>query len=407
MEIKRNTGVNEFAKKMAEAVRNGDEKAFSEAFQKYTEGIASDIKAEYEIIKDETDSKILAARGYRQLTSKENDFYQKWIETAKQSNYKQAFDDLIVAEGMPETIIEDVFTDLTTEHPLLSKINFIYVKFLTKWLLNNQEGYNYAWGKIDSKIVEEILAGFKDIKLDQAQLSAFMAIGVGMLDLGPKFLDAYVRKVLKEALSLGLEYGIIYGSGVNCLTGLTKKVGKGVQFSEETGYPDKEKIEITDFTPLTYGPIVAKLSKSESGRKRSVKDLTLVTNPTDYLTKIMPATTILNAAGVYVNNLFPIPTDVVESEIVKDNEAILFLPKHYFCGVGNNKNGEIKYSDEYRFLENMRTYKALLYATGKAADDNVAIVLDISKLNPTYLNVKMITDTAVSTAQVTSENEVA
>jgi len=38
---------------MAEAVRNGDEKAFSEAFQKYTEGIASDIKAEYEIIKDE------------------------------------------------------------------------------------------------------------------------------------------------------------------------------------------------------------------------------------------------------------------------------------------------------------------------------------------------------------------
>lgn len=381
-----------FAKAMADALREGSAEKFSQAFGDFTEKIASDIREEYEMIKDETDSKILASRGYRQLTSKEKTFYEKWIEGAKTSNPKQAFTDLIDAEGMPETIIEDVFRDLTTEHPLLSKVDFVYVKYLTNWLLNDQPDSTYAWGELDSTITSKLEAAFKNIKIEQAQLTAFMQIGVGMLELGPKFLDAYVRRVLKETNAIGLEFGIVNGSGINCMIGLTKKIAKGVSVDTENGYPEKEAIPVVDFTPENYGKLVAKLAINENGKKRSVKGLTMLTNTVDYLTKIMPATTVLNTNGSYVNNLFPIPTDVVESQAVKDNQAILFLPKHYFVGVGHSKDGAITYSDDYKFLENQRVYKTVMYAAGKASDDNVAIVLDISKLKPAYLNVKLLDD---------------
>lgn len=381
---------NIFSKQMADAIREGSEEKFVKAFEEFSDSIANNVRAEYEILKDETDSKVLAARGYRQLTSKETNFYQKWIESAKSSNPKQAFTDLIEVDGMPETIIEDVFTELTTEHPLLSKINFVYVKYLTSWLLNDQSSYNFAWGPIDTKIVEEIVAAFKNVKMEQGQLTSFVVIGIGMLELGPKFLDAYIRRILKEATAIGLEHGLVYGNGINSPIGLTKNIQKGVSINEETGYPDKTPIKIKDFTPKTYGNVVAQLAKGENGKKRSVNDLTMIVNPVDYLTKIMPATTMLTPSGTYARDLFPIPTDVVESEIVKDNEAILFLPKYYFFGVGHSKDGVITYSDEYKFLENLRTYKTIMFGAGKGRDNNVAIVLDISELNPTYLNVKLV-----------------
>lgn len=388
----KNTDNNTFAKAMADALKEGSSEKFSQAFENFAESIAKNIREEYETLKDETDSKILASRGYRQLTSKEKKFYERWIEGAKTSNPKQAFTDLIEEDGMPETIIEDVFTDLTTEHPLLSKIDFVYVKYLTSWLLNDQPTATFAWGKIDSTITEKLEAAFKDIKIEQAQLTAFMQIGLGMMELGPKFLDAYVRRVLKESNAVGLEHGVVNGNGLNCMIGLTKKIAKGVSIDTDNGYPDKETIPVVDFTPASYGNLVAKLASTEKGKKRSVKDLTMLVNPVDYLTKIMPATTVLTGNGTYVNNLFPIPTDVIESEAVKDNQAILFLPKHYFVGVGHSKEGVITYSDDYKFLENQRVYKTVMYAAGKASDDNVAIVLDISELNPAYLNVKILSD---------------
>ncbi len=390
MKMKDTNNNKTFAKAMADALREGSEEKFTQAFENFTQEIENNIKAEYETIKEETDSKILASRGYRQLTSKERIFYEKWIESAKSSNPKQAFIDLIESDGMPETIIEDVFVDLTTEHPLLSKIDFIYVKYLTQWLLNDQSTSNYAWGEIDAKIVSEITAAFKNIKLEQAQLTSFMQIGLGMLELGPRFLDAYIRRSLKEVTAVGLEFGIAYGNGLNCMIGLSKNISKGVSIDTTKGYPNKTAIKVTDFTPKTYGSLVAKLAKSETEKKRSVTGLTMLVNPVDYLTKIMPATTVLNANGTYTNNLFPIPTDVIESEVIKDNEAILFLPKHYFVGIGHSKDGVITYSDEYKFLENVRTYKSIMYAAGKAKDNNVAVVLDISELNPSYLNVKLL-----------------
>jgi len=102
----------------------------------------------------------------------------------------------------------------------------------------------------------------------------------------------------------------------------------------------------------------------------------------------MPATTVLNANGSYVNNLFPFPTTVYISNAVDEGKAVLFLENEYFMGVGGAKNGVIEYSDEYKWLEDMRVFKVKQYGTGRATDNTCALYLDISKLEPAYLTVK-------------------
>lgn len=376
------------ASALMNAIKGGKEEEITKAMSQFQDVIAQKVASQFEDIQNENDVKVLAQRGVRQLTSQEKKFYEKWIESAKSSNPKQAFTDLINFEGMPTTVIEDVYRDLTVEHPLLSKINFQSVGYLTEWLLNDHSAKNYAWGEITSEIAAEITSGFKKIKINQSKLSAFILIAKDMLELGPNFLDAYVRTLLKESIAVGLEYGIVCGKGVKGeIIGLNRSIKKGVSINEETGYPEKEAVTVTDFKPSSYGALVAKVVKTEKGNYRKYKDLTMLCNPIDYLTKIMPATTIQNMNGTYTNNIFPIPTEVIDTTALNEGKAILFIPSDYFAGIGNSKEGSIEYSDEHKFLEDVRAYKTKLFAAGRAYDDTVAIVLDITNLEPLYITV--------------------
>ena len=186
----------------------------------------------------------------------------------------------------------------------------------------------------------------------------------------------------------GLEVGIVAGTGVNEPVGLIKDIHEGVSFSSTTGYPNKTKVTVKDFTPASYGALVAQMATTESGRKRKFKEVGLICNQVDYLTKVMPATTVLNGNGEYSNNLFPVPTTVFVSNALADGEAVLFLKDEYFLGMGGNKNGVIEYSDEYKFLEDQRVFKIKQYGAGRAFDNTSALYLDISKLEPTYITVR-------------------
>ena len=123
-------------------------------------------------------------------------------------------------------------------------------------------------------------------------------------------------------------------------------------------------------------------------------------NPVDYYQKVMPATTVLNAAGTYTGNIFPVPTKVYQSAELDEGEAILCLPKEYFAGLGSAKEGTITYDDSVQFLDDNRVYMAKLYANGKAYDDTVAILLDISELDPAYITVLNKTDADAATQAV-------
>jgi len=386
----------EAASAIMEAMKSNDEAKIAEAWEQFHDSVAKTVMQDFEEVKASNDAAILAQRGYRQLTSKETKWYEKVIEALRSDNPKQAFTTIIGSDDedslMPTTIIEDVYKHLADEHPLLKAINFQNVGYLTKWVLNDHTKQSAVWGTITAQITKEITSAFKVVDITQSKLSAYAIVEQGMLDLGPTFLDAYIRKCLAEALACGLEAAIVSGTGVNMPVGLIKDIHDGVSYSTSTGYPDKAKEAVTDFTPATYGALVAKLATTESGTARKFGKVWLICNQEDYLTKIMPATTVLNSAGSYVNNLFPFPTEVIISNEVAAGDAVLCLLDEYFLGVGGNKNGVVEYSDEYKFIEDQRAFKIKQYAAGRAFDNTSALYLNISGLKPAYITVENVTE---------------
>jgi hypothetical protein len=151
---------------------------------------------------------------------------------------------------------------------------------------------------------------------------------------------------------------------------------------------------VKSFAPAEYGALVAKMAVTEAGRKRKFTEVCMICNQNDYLTKVMPATTVLNANGVFVNDLFPIPTTVYVCNELADGEAVLFLKDEYFMGMGGSQNGVIEYSDEAKFIEDQRVFKVKQYGAGRAFDNTSALYLDISGLEPAYITVKDATPTA-------------
>lgn len=383
--------------KLVEAMKTNDEAAVKEAWTSFEKGILEQMSAEMNEIMESNDSAILAQRGIRQLTSAETKWYQKVINALKSNDPKQAFT-TIIGNGdieddfMPETIIESVFQDLEQEHELLSVINFQNVGYTTTWLLNNHSTQLAVWGKITDEITKEIESAFESIKLDQNKLSAFAMIELSMLELGPKFLDTYVRKCLAEAISEGLEEGILKGTGLNQPIGLCKNLSS---YDPSKGYADKTKVTLKSFSPEEYGKVVAQMAKTEKGKTRKFKEVVLVVNQNEYLTKIMPATTMVTSNGAYARDMFPIATKVVISNELADNEAVMFLKDKYFFGLGvSRRNGIIDYSDEFKFLDDVRTFKTVLHGAGRPEDNTSAIFLDITNLEPAYLKVKEVTPTA-------------
>lgn len=378
---------------LQKAMTGGDEKAMQEAWTGFQQSIVNAIKQDYE--ESQGNRVILAQRGYRQLTPKEEGFYQKFIEAGKGNNPKQAMTNII--ETMPETIFEDVYKDLVENHPFLSKINFVSVKYLSRWILNDHTIQTAVWGDINSAITEEITSAFKVVELTQCKLSAFTVIEKDMLDLGPTFLDGYIRMFLRDALLCGLEQAIINGDGKNKPLGLNRDISENVTITGGV-YPKKTPIKVTDFTPKSYGTLLASLVKTESGRNRKFEKVLLICNQSDYLQKIMPSSTIYNN-GAYVNNLFPFPTDVSISNELEDGEAIICLPEEYFMGIGGSKDGIIEYSDDLKFLEDKRVYKIKMHGMGKAYDNTVSLLIDISELDPAYQMVKIADATPTPTGR--------
>lgn len=368
--------------KLGQSLKEGNEEEFAQAFSDFANDLQQSIIKDAQNVIQSVDTNVLSNRGVRQLTTDENKYYQKVITAMKADNPQQALTDLDIA--MPTTIIDDVFTDLTTEHPLLEAIDFQNSGAVTEWLLNANTVQLATWSPLCADIVEELTSGFKKINLEQNKLSAFIPICKAMLDLGPVWLDKYVRAILSEALYLGLEDGIINGRGqtskINEPIGMRKDLEGSVV--QATGYPDKTKISMNSLSPEVYGGIIAGLSKTENGNPRVIQEVLLVVNPTDYLTRIFPATTPRTTDGTYARNVFPFPTNVIQSTRLAEGEAIIGLGKRYFMASGTGKNGRIEYSDHYRFLEDERVYLTKFYGHGQPKDNNSFALLDISKLKP-------------------------
>jgi len=372
------------------------EQALAATFEDYRNDIAEELATKYR--QAAGDSAALAARGFRQLTAEETRYYERFIDAMKSPNPRQAFITMADSDdaALPTTVIEDVLGKIRTEHPLLAAVKMVNTQTITRWVKAKHPEQMASWGELDSAVTKEITGAFEVVDLGQGKLSCFAVLSIDMLELGPTFVDAYVREALAEAMALALEKGVVDGSGVNGEPiGMMRKVAAGVSVNTTTGYPAKTVERVTDFGPAAYGALVAKLVKDEEGRLKpagALSSLPMVCNPVDSLPKVMPATTVLATNGGYVNGLFPVPTKVICSEAVPEGKAVLGLMDEYSLFVGGNRG--LQYSDEYKFLEDQRTFKMVQYANGKADDDTSFVVLDVSKLDPAYITVKTKADGA-------------
>lgn len=352
------------------------------------------------------DTEILQARGVRVLTSQEKKYFEKLGEAMRAENPKQALTNPELV--MPETVINAVFDDLQTEHPLLSRISFTNTQGAIKFLMSNNDYQKAVWGKLCAEITEEIESSFKEIDMTLMKLSAFIPVCEAMLDLGPAWLDSYVRQCLYEALANGLEDGII--NNLNTTTGPVGMIADMTTGSGGVGaatFTAKTATPITDLKPATIGAQLAKLAKDEAGKYRAIRDVILIVNPVDYMTKVFPATTVMTGNGTYVNNVLPYPMTVIQSAAVASGKAVLGLGYKYFMGLGmSSRAGRIEYSDEFKWLEDERVYKIKLYANGMPMDNNAFQYLDISGLKPLTIAVSVegqIDTTATVEGTVTTQ----
>lgn len=389
--------LDQLRQQLQQNIKDGDSTAFAATFAQLTQKIQDNLMEEVQAKMDEAaqrgDNSVRMARGANVLTHGEREYYQKLIGAMGDKNPKQALNNLDLV--MPETVIERVFESLRTEHPLLSKITFISTGAAVKMIYNANGYQEAAWGELCDEIVKELVSGFKVANTGLFKLSALMGVCKAALDLGPEWLDRYVREVLYEAFANGLEAGIVNGTGSEQPIGMTRQVGEGVTVTGGV-YPLKTPIKVNALDTKTVGNLLSVLAQGENGEIRDVRNVILLVNPVDYFKGIMPAITIKAPDGTYREEL-PYPMDIVKSHAVPLGKGVMGLGHRYFASIGSPKDGQIEYSDHYQFAEDKRVYIIKGYANGFPMDNNAFLYLDISNLEENILKVVQVDGRTKST----------
>ena len=243
----------------------GFDRALDGMMQVKAEEIRDEYEQKFQQMLDDHNSQVLASRGANQLTTEERNYYKQFAEAATSANPKQAVENLNIR--MPKTIIDRVFEDLRTKHPLLSKVKFIATAGMVEMFVNTNGNQAAAWGQLTDEIVKELTGGFKMVSATLFKLSAFLPIAKSMLDLGVEWLDRFIRETLYEAMANGLEAGIVAGTGKNMPIGMIRKVGTGKDLTDgiavvDGEFPEKEATPINDLSAATVGNLLAQVAES-------------------------------------------------------------------------------------------------------------------------------------------------
>lgn len=349
------------------AIESGDSDQFAAVQIKLAKKIEARVleaakAATKEAAEGSSDQAILTSRGLNALTTEELKFYNEVIGGEGFAGTQKL---------VPATVFDRVFEELRTKHPLLSEISFQNTSGVIEWLVRNGDVEAAWWGELTDAITKKLSMAFRKEQTGLYKLSCWIPVAKAMLDLGPQWLDRFVREILLESMAMALELAIVAGTGKNQPIGMIKNLQGAVI---DGVYPNKTATALNNLDPVSLGlQIMAPLTKEG---KRAVPSVLLMVNPLDYWGKIFPNTTVMSAAGTYVHGVLPIPAKVVQSVAVPQNRLIAGMGIDYFMGVGSTQR--LEYSDHYKFLEDERTYIAKQYANGKPIDNESFLVFDIT-----------------------------
>ena len=356
-----------------DSMQSEDKDVQVKAFADFTDALQEDImnraKAEMENLTNSTsDNQILVNRGVRKaFTSEEMKYFNAVVA-------REGFAG--VEEQFPVTIVQEIFNNLKTEHPLISRVDAKDVTGLVTFVLANPNAATAYWGPICADISQMILEGFKEISLKASRLSGFVAICKGMLDLGPNYLGQYIYETIYEIMSTALEVAIVTGDGQNKPVGMLKSLSNGtVQGDSTVIYADKVPVALTDLTPATLSGPRALLAE----KKLDKGEVLFIVNPVTYFLKVFPKLAKQTDSGAWVVTNLPTGETVVQSHAVPVDKAIVGDAKNYFLGV----SGALSLTEykETLAIEDMNLYIAKMYATGQPKDKDAFIVLGLTGIS--------------------------
>lgn len=346
----------------------GDEKEQTKAFENYLEVLQNEVaQSIHNQVNDEMmDRSVLQNRGHNVLTSIETKFFNQLIE-------KGGFDDESI---LPVETQERIFEDLTQEHPLLEALGLQDLGAVTRFIYSDAEK-NFVWGELFGPIAGQIAASFREEQISQLKLTAFAVIPNDMLELGPVWVERYVRTVAIETISVGLEYGYVNGNGQSQPIGLLKNK------NPETGaVTDKTSSGTLTFQPSERGEIIAgelygvisNLSTNEEGKNRKVNNrVVMVVNPIDSIA-VSFRNTIQTPNGQWVMSL-PYNIQVVESEEIPVGKALFFVRGEYIAAIAGGYR--LKKFNETLAMEDATLFTIKQFANGRPKDNKSALVYDL------------------------------
>lgn len=363
-----------FAEKLQKAMKTGDDDGVKQAWNEFAQELIDNIRAEA-LQNNTTNNK-------NYMTSEARQYYKELADRLRAKQLTKPGD-----VPMPESEVNKVMDNMQLDSKIMNGINVVSNTFLTKVITNGKAVQKGTWGDLTEAVVKEALGAFKVVEMEESKVSCFGEVSTDMLDAGVQYLATAMNNTLVEGLVTAIEEAVVSGTGKKMPIGLDRNLEGSVL---DGVYPQKEAIPVTNFKPVTYAGLVQKISKDANGRPKKFDKVQLIVNNNTYLTKILPATTMINPLVNmgYSTNVFPFPTEVIVSEAVADNEAIMCLLGEYIATIG--KQIQVTYSDDFKFLQDIRCFKGKAFMTGKPVDNTAAIRLDISGLEALVPEVKQV-----------------
>ncbi|NGP59891.1 phage major capsid protein [Paenibacillus thiaminolyticus] len=347
------------------------------AWNEMQDALVSDLteKITTQVRNDNIDSQILSSRGQNVLTSEERKFFNQVVD----------FGGFAEDSILPVTTQERVFEDLVAAHPLLQAIGLQDLGAVTRFIYSDPKK-TYAWGNLFGEIKGQVGAAFREEQIGQLKLTAFAVIPKDMLELGPEWVERYVRTLLVESYSVGLEYGLVNGRGPS----KSEPIGLMKDVASNGAVTDKTSSGTLTFAPSQFGEVVTgelhdvikALATDEKGESREVLNkVVMVVNPVDAIS-VQARNTIQTANGQWVTAL-PFNIKVVESKEIPVGKALFFVKGEYLAALaGGYKANKF---DQTLAIEDAMLYTIKQFANGKPKDNKAALLyeLDIKFGTPT------------------------
>ena len=311
--------------------------------------------------------------GLRNLSQEEKKFYERFKDIKQSITANQI--DII-----PTEIIDRTLDDVKKESPILKLVNMAPAN-VKKWIVASHSG-TAVWGMLTDEIKGELSAEVTALNIEIHMLSAYLVIPKAIRELSLEFVDRYFMAILSEAMQDGLVKGYLDGDGKTGPIGIFRQIG--TTNGDGTQKVKTVSTKITKFSPKGLAEVRKTLTNDG---KRVVSKLYLICNPADEAEYVDPCMYGEALTGGYVNKSFIEIEKIVDANCPK-GKAAFTIEGYYTMGTTGVRVNEY---DQTKAMENADLIIATCFANGRAVDDNVAVVFDVTKLEEYVLPVTQIT----------------